>query len=122
MVDLTMSSPSIDRYAEGYLLTKSMMQYFHRHYLGGSSEVREASPWFWTELAGSAPAIVATAGFDPLVDEGAAWADRLREAGVRVRHHHHGSLIHGFLSLAGIVRAARGALDEVCADAALLLG
>lgn len=120
LLDLTMSSPSIDRYADGYLLTRSMMQYFHGHYIG-RGDARRGSPWFWDDLTGAAPAIVVTAGFDPLVDEGNAWAERLREAGVTVRHHCHASLVHGFLSLAGIVRAARRAIDEVCEEIVELL-
>ena len=81
------------------------------------------SPLFWPDgdLRGAAPAMVATAGFDPLVDEGDACAERLREAGVTVVHHRYDSLIHGFLSLAGAVRAARAAVDEVCDDLADLL-
>lgn len=120
LLDLTLSSPSIDRYGDGYLLTKSMMQYFHGHYIG-RGDSRGGSPWFWDDLTGAAPAIVATAGFDPLVDEGNAWAERLRDAGVTVRHHCHASLVHGFLSLAGIVRAARRAVDEVCEEIVELL-
>lgn len=115
LLDMTLTSPSIDRYAEGYLLTKAMMLWFRDHYLAGGDR-EQASPWFWPDVEGAAPAVVVTAGFDPLVDEGDAWAKRLREAGVTVRHHRYDSLIHGFLSLAGIVRSARGAVDELCGD------
>jgi acetyl esterase len=123
LVDMTLTSPSIDRYAEGYLLTKSMMTYFRDHYLNNADERQTGSPWFWPAeaLEGSAPAIVITAGFDPLVDEGNAWAARLAEAGVTVRHHCHDSLIHGFLSLAGIVRAAKSAIDQICVEIVELL-
>jgi acetyl esterase len=124
MVDLTMSSASIDRYADGYLLTRELMQYFHGHYLAKDSDQRAGSPWFWEDAAviGAAPAIVVTAGFDPLVDEGNAWAERLRTAGTEVHHHCHAGLVHGFLSLAGIVSAARAALDEVCEEIVEILG
>ncbi len=122
MLDLTMSSSSIERYADGYLLTREMMQYFHGHYLAKGSDQRAGSPWFWEDVTGAAPAIVVTAGFDPLVDEGNAWAERLRMAGTEVRHHCHAGLVHGFLSLAGIVRSARGALDEVCEEIVEMLG
>lgn len=116
LLDQTLTSPSIDRYADGYLLTKAMMHYFRGHYLNDGDDPKEMSPWFWTDLSGSAPAIVVTAGFDPLVDEGNGWADRLREAGVDVRLHCHASLVHGFLSLGGIVRAARAATDQICEE------
>jgi acetyl esterase len=121
VLDLTLTSPSIDRFADGYLLTKAMMTYFRDHYLNDPGEQQTASPWFWLDLTGSAPAIVVTAGFDPLVDEGDAWAKRLADAGARVRHLRHESLVHGFLSLAGIVRAAHSALDQLCVEIVELL-
>lgn len=121
LVDLTMTSPSLDRLATGYLLTRSMVQWFHDHYTSPSTDLEAGSPWFWSDLEGSAPAIVATAGFDPLVDEGDAWAARLREAGTTVRHRRYSSLIHGFLSMGGAVDAARAATDELCRDLVDLL-
>jgi acetyl esterase len=118
MIDLTMGSASVERYAKGYLLSRSMLHWFRDNYLHRESDQRTASPWFWpdSELRGAAPAIVTTAGFDPLVDEGDSWADRLRAAGVAVRHHRESSLVHGYLSLGGGVRAAKDAVDRICAD------
>lgn len=121
VVDLTLTSPSIDRNGEGYLLTKRLVHWFRSHYLKPSDDPKECSPWFWKDLRGSAPALIATAGYDPLVDEGNAWAQRLREAGVPVRHHCYESLIHGFISMTGAVTAAREAIDEVCADLVQML-
>jgi acetyl esterase len=116
LLDMTLSSDSSLRYAEGYLLTRTMEQYFRHHYLHDTDDRWAASPASWTDLAGTAPTIVATAGFDPLVDEGDQLADRLAGAGVQVRHRRFGSLIHGFVSLAGAVHAAKVAVDEVCDD------
>lgn len=116
VVDWTQGFESIDRHAEGYLLTRSMVRWFRSHYMHAEQDRRAPSPWFWDDLRGSAPAIVVTAGFDPLVDEGDAYARRLAEAGVTVRHRPFPSLIHGFLSLGGAVRAARDATDQICAD------
>jgi acetyl esterase len=116
ITDLRLVSPSIDKYAEGYLLTKAMMHYFLGHYLEATDDREAASPYFWSDVAGSAPALVVTAGFDPLVDEGDTWAKRLAAAGVAVRHRRYDSLVHGFLSLAGIVRAARVAVDDICQE------
>lgn len=116
IVDLTLTSPSIDRLADGYLLTRSMVHWFRRNYLRPDQDRREPSPWFWTDLRGAAPAIVVTAGFDPLVDEGDIYARRLEESGVTVRHRPYPSLIHGFISLGGAVRAARAAIDQICVD------
>lgn len=125
-VDWTMSFPSTDTNAEGYLLTRAMMTWFRGHYLHRDDPEgrREVSPWFWndSQVKGAAPAIVATAGYDPLVDEGDAWASRLRGAGVLVRHHRYSGLVHGFLSLAGIVRSAHRAFDDLCQDVVELLG
>ncbi len=116
IVDMTLTSPSIDRLAEGFVLTRSLMQWFRGNYMRDTDDFRAASPFYWTDLAGASPAIVSTAGFDPLVDEGCAWADRLRSANVVVRHRHEPGLIHGFLNVAGGIRAARAATDLLCAD------
>ncbi len=121
VVDLTLTSPSLERLAEGYVLTKRVMHWFRDHYLKPSDDPKDASPWFWPDLRGSAPAVVVTAGFDPLVDEGIAWAQRLREAGGRVVHRNHESLIHGFISMTGAITAARAAVDEFCADLVQML-
>lgn len=116
ILDFTLSRPSVDRLGEGYLLTRSMMQWFRAHYMGDDTDYPAASPWFWDDVSGAAPAIVVTAGYDPLVEEGDAWATRLAEAGVAVRHLQHPSLVHGFMGLAGVVRAGRAAVDQLCAE------
>lgn len=121
IVDMTLTSPSLDRNGEGYLLTRAMTHWFRGHYLHSDDDRRAISPLYWPDLRGAAPAIVTTAGYDPLVDEGDAYAARLRDAGVTVRHRRFSSLIHGYVSLAGAVRAARAALDQTCADARELL-
>ena len=120
-VDLTLASPSIDRHADGYLLTRSLIRWFRGNYLNPSDDSRAVSPMFWPDLRGSARALIATAGFDPLVDEGDRYADMLRAAGTEVRHRRYPSLIHGFLSIAGGVTAARAAVDELCGDIRELL-
>ena len=123
VVDLTAASSSIDRYANGYLLTKTNIHWFRSYYLHSEAEQGPASPWFWpaSALEGAAPAIVVTAGFDPLVDEGDAWADRLRGAGVTVRHRREAGLIHGFVSMGGVIREARAATDRICDDLVAML-
>jgi hypothetical protein len=121
-VDMTQSSPSIERLADGYLLTRSMIQWFRGNYLSPGDDRRAASPMFWPDHSRSARALIATAGYDPLVDEGDRYADILHLAGTEVRHRRYPSLIHGFLSLAGGVTAARAAIDELCGDIRELLG
>jgi acetyl esterase len=120
--DLTHTAPSVDRHAHGYLLTRSMIEWFRSHYLSAHDDRRAVSPMYWPDLRGAARAIVVTAGYDPLVDEGDRYAERLRAAGTWVRHRRHPSLIHGFISLGGAVTAARAALDELCADIREALG
>jgi acetyl esterase len=121
LLDLTMASPSVDRFAEGYLLTRSLMHWFRANYLHHDDDRRAVSPQFWPSLRGAAPALVMTAGYDPLVDEGDAYARALAAAQVQVHHRRHASLVHGYLSLAGAVTAARAAVDEMCAEVRDLL-
>jgi acetyl esterase/lipase len=120
-VDLTMTSPSIERHADGYLLTKAMIHWFLDHYFNPGDDRRAASPMHWPDLHGSATTLITTAGFDPLVDEGDRYADLLRAAGTTVRHRRYPSLIHGYLSIGGGVAAARAAIDELCRDTRELL-
>lgn len=116
IVDMTLTSPSIERHADGYLLTKSLIHWFRDHYLSPEDDRRAISPRYWPSLRGSAPALIATAGYDPLIDEGDAYAEQLRAAGTPVVLRRYAGLIHGFLSMAGVVVAARAAVDELCDD------
>jgi acetyl esterase len=121
-VDLTHSLPSIERLATGYLLTRSMIEWFRSNYLRDTDDRRAWSPMFWPDRRGAAPALIATAGFDPLVDEGDHYAELLQAAGISVLLRRYPSLIHGFLSIAGGVTAARAAIDELCGDIRERLG
>ncbi|WP_135853381.1 alpha/beta hydrolase [Halorussus salinus] len=107
-----------DSYAEngdGPLLTEEDMRWFWDRYL--RSEVDGANPYASPvrapDLADLPPATVVTCGFDPLRDEGVAYADRLAGAGVEVRHDHHPDQPHGFLSTSESVAAADAALDDI---------
>lgn len=105
------------RLAEGYLLTQADIEWFTRMYFGQSETPvlePDASPLRAASHAGLAPALVLTCGFDPLVDEGDAYARTLAEAGVPVRHVRFEGSIHGCLGLAGYVASGRAALDEIC--------
>ncbi|UPV75585.1 alpha/beta hydrolase [Halorussus limi] len=110
-----------DSYAEngdGPLLTEADMRWFWDRYL--RSEVDGANPYAAPlrapDLSGLPPATVVTCGFDPLRDEGVAYAERLAEAGVEVRHDHHPDQPHGFLSTSESVSAADEALDDIGAE------
>jgi len=72
-----------------------------------------ASPLRSEKLSGQPPAHVITAGFDPLCDEGRAYANALEAAGVAVTYKNYEGLIHGFASMAGLIPAARAAYDDM---------
>ena len=118
VTDLRLSFPSMDENAEGYLLTKAGMQWFRDHYLAsGEAEDPMASPLLTADLTGVAPAHVLTAGFDPLRDEGDAYAAALTAAGVDVVHDRYPSMIHGFFSMSAVTPIA----DDAVTKAAELL-
>ena len=87
-VDMTLTSPSIDRLAEGYVLTKALMDWFRDHYLQPTDDVAGSPSRSLDRPRGHAPPRSSTAGFDPLVDEGNAWARPAAQRGVPVRHRH----------------------------------
>ena len=119
VTDLTMSQPSIDENAEGYLLTRNACQHFRTQYLGEYADVKDplASPLFAddTLLSGAPPALVVTAELDPLRDEGEAYAARLQEAGVPVDLVRFDGMIHAFFAFGALIPAAGEALDLVAA-------
>ncbi|HEX3538545.1 MAG TPA: alpha/beta hydrolase [Stellaceae bacterium] len=112
-----MGHASIERYGEGHLLTRATMRWFYEQYLRGPEDVGDwrVSPLRAPDLAGVAPALVLTAEYDPLCDEGDAYARRLEAAGVPVRHRRIEGQIHGFVGNGKIIRAAAPALDEAAA-------
>ena len=106
---------SIDN-AEGYLLTMDAMHWFTGHYLAGDLEkVADplASPLRASDHAGLPPAHVITAEFDPLRDEGEAYAAKLEAAGVPTTVHRYDGQIHGFVGLFPMLDGGRQALDEM---------
>ena len=116
-VDCGMTHASHQRFAEGYLLTRPTIQWFYDQYLRGPGDIDDwrASPLRAPDLSGVPPALVLTAGNDVLCDEGEAYARRLQQHGVPVRHQQFPNQIHGFLTMGKIVQAAHPALDEVAA-------
>jgi acetyl esterase len=90
--------------ADGYLLTKESMVWFWDHYLRTPADGKDpkASPLLAKDLNGLPPALVITAEFDPLRDEGEAYVAALRKAGVKVDHKRYDGQIHGFYANAAI--------------------
>ena len=113
--DPAMTSASIAENGEGYFLTRQDMDWFYRQYLPDGVAAAEAD-LAHADVAGVAPAIVATAEFDPLRDEGAAYAARLKDAGVPVEYVPGPGLIHGFAGFLGVVDAAEANLDRILAS------
>ncbi|WP_273842777.1 alpha/beta hydrolase [Rubrobacter calidifluminis] len=114
-VDLGGRYPSHEENGEGYFLTTAAMEWFVTHYIQDEAAAKSwmASPLLAEDHSGLPPAVVLTAGFDPLRDEGRAYARKLREAGVKVEEIRHDDQIHGFVSMLGLLDDARSAIEEL---------
>ena len=113
--DLDTVYPSASTFGEAYPLSTDTMNWFIEQLLptGTNRADPHVSPGLARELDGQPPAIVVTAGFDPLVDEGADYARKLEEADVEVVYKCYDSLAHGFTAFTGPVPAARDACYEI---------
>jgi acetyl esterase len=114
VTDCLMSYPSVKENGEGYLLTASAMHWFVDHYLPSGTDPRDpaASPIDAGDLNSLPPALVITAEFDPLRDEGEAYAARLERAGVPVTTSRYDGMIHGFFGMTGVLDSGREAVRE----------
>jgi len=115
--DVDFETASYVANAEGYLLDRDQMQWFFDCYTTGHVDPTDwhVSPLRASDLGGVAPAVILTAEYDPLRDEGAAYADRLREAGVAVEYRCFEGMIHSFFGLPAF-DAARDAMDFVATE------
>lgn len=121
--DMVNERPSYAANAEGYFLTQDDMEWFRGNYLPGEDDRADprASPALADDLHGLSPAIVATAEFDPLRDDGDDYARALSEAGVEVVHRRFDGLIHGFFAMGPLSAACAEASAQLCADVRALL-
>ncbi len=108
--------PSRQLFREGFLLTRRDMAYYEDRYLPPEADRSDprVSILQAEDLSDLPPAYIATAGFDPLRDEGEAYAERLRDAGVHVALRRHPDLVHTFANLTAICPSARQAMLEAC--------
>jgi acetyl esterase/lipase len=115
--------PSRAENAEGYFLSRDVMEWFCGHYLADKADGADwrVSPLRAQNLAGLAPAVVCTAWFDPLRDEGIAYAKALSKAGVPTTQHPGFGLIHGYFGLGEASDTARAEAQRVRADFKRLL-
>ncbi len=112
--DRTQPRPSLSLFADGFLLTRGDIDWFHERYSGGGMYADpRISPLLAPSLAGLPRALVVTAGFDPLRDEGEAYAAALAAAGTPTVLRRFPSLLHGFVNITGPSRAAREATVEI---------
>ena len=117
VTDGTMAHPSIDENAEGYFLTKATMTWFWQQYVGdGDRTGPRVSPLHASDdaLAAAPPTLVITAEYDPLRDEGEAYAARLAAAGVDATATRYDGMIHGFFSLRDLIPEGKAAVDQAC--------
>ncbi len=114
--DAGYDTPSYRENATGYFLELDGMRWFYDHYLGdGDRSDPRASPLRTRDLRGLPPALVITAEFDPLRDEGETYAARLREADVPVTLHRYDGMIHGFFAMGSLLDQGKQSVAEAAA-------
>ncbi|MCH7323963.1 alpha/beta hydrolase [Solibacillus sp. MA9] len=115
VTDLSFSTNSYKENGEGYFLTQDSMEWFARHYINTEEDKLNpyVAPLLTEDLSNLPPAVVITAGYDPLCDEGLAYANRLQEAGIQVEYTCYEGMIHGFFWMAGIMDKGKQAIEQV---------
>jgi acetyl esterase len=117
VTDAACDTLSYRQNSDGYFLTKDAMRWFWNHYLGGMVDPSNAmaSPLRAQSFSGLPSALVITAEFDPLRDEGEAYSERLRSAGVPVQLRRYEGMIHGFFTMGGIIDQGKRAVEHAAA-------
>jgi len=124
VTDVGTETGSYRSFADGYLLTRDGMKWFFDHYLAKADDAKDwrVSPLRAKSLKGVAPALIITAGFDPLRDEGEAYAKALRDAGVTVDYICYGGMIHGFMPMGKLIATGNRAVSHAAASLREALG
>jgi acetyl esterase/lipase len=124
ITDFAAETESRSDFAKGYMLDKAMLHRDREHYLPAGTDPTDPriSPLRASDLSGLPPAFVHTAEFDPLRDEGRAYADRLARAGVKVNYSCHEGMIHLFYGMVSAIPYARTALNRIGSELRAALG
>lgn len=115
--EMRCSFPSHEKFGEGYRLTRDLIAWFYQHYFSAGDDIDHwrASPLNAEDCSGLPPALVLSAGYDPLQDEDRAYADKLAGAGVAVQYSHYPGMMHGFITMPGAIDKAKEAISECAA-------
>ena len=113
--DMHRTTQSHKDFGSGYLLTTQAQDWYHEQYLSSETDKDDwrASPILIDDLSRMPPAYIMTAGYDPLVDEGKAYADRLTAAGVPVIYKCHEGMIHAFITMGKVIDETNIAIAEI---------
>ena len=122
-VDFLSDTPSMHDFADAWPLTAETVDFFMKQYLPENVDPSDPriSPIRTEDLSGLAPALIYTAGFDMLLDQGAQYAERLRDAGVKTSYHSFETLPHGFVAFPSATRAAENAIRKIARETAVAL-
>ena len=103
-------------FAKGFFLEREAMDWFFDAYVPKGHDLKDPklAP-FYGDVKGLPPAYVITAGFDPLKDEGKAYADKMTAAGVAVTYREYPGMVHGFFNMSGMIPTAQDAVIEAAA-------
>lgn len=112
--DMSCGFESHQKFGKGYRLTNELIDWFYDHYFSEDDDRShwKASPLNAPDLSDLPSAFVVSAGFDPLQDENKAYAEKLERAGVKIKHSHYENMIHGFLTMPGVLDKAKEAISE----------
>lgn len=113
--DMTCSTPSHQEFASGYLLEKESIDWYKKQYLKNGEDLTDPriSPLFSKDFSSLPPTLIVTAEYDPLRDEGEAYAEKLKGSGAFVVLKRYEGMVHGFFQMSGLLDEARLAIEEV---------